>query len=274
MAENREYRSDVFSMLMEDKSYALQVYNALNGSDYDDPQQVEVLSLEGGISLSIRTDCAFIVDMNLNIYEHQSTYNPNMPLRLLVYFTSYVKNMIKGRYVFGPKLIKIPTPHFAVFYNGLKDRPEREVIRLSMAYEKPTDKPELELICTVYNINTDKDKEIRQKCAVIDEYMQFIETVRMYEADGADAPVERAIRHCISCHILEDFLIRRGAEVLKQMTFDWTYERQMELAIAEASEDAREEERKNTERERKRADEAEKRAEAAERRVAELEAML
>ena len=183
MAENREYKSDVFSMLMKNKEYALQVYNALNGSDYDDPEQVEIVSLDKGISLSIRNDCAFIVDMNLNIYEHQSTYNPNMPLRALIYFTAYIKLLLKRRDVFSPTLIKIPTPHFAVFYNGTADRPKRETFRLSMAYEHPTDDPELELICTVYNINSEEDKELLEKCPVLAEYMQFVDCVRRLEAD-------------------------------------------------------------------------------------------
>ena len=90
MSENREYKSDVFSMLMEDKNNALQVYNTLNESNYSDPEQVEIVKLERGISLTIRNDCAFIVDMSLNIYEHQSSYNPNMPLRSLIYFASYI----------------------------------------------------------------------------------------------------------------------------------------------------------------------------------------
>lgn len=59
MNENREYKSDVFSMLMEDKRYALEVYNALNGSAYTDPEQVEMVRLERGVSLSIRNDAAF-----------------------------------------------------------------------------------------------------------------------------------------------------------------------------------------------------------------------
>ena len=81
MRKNREYKSDVFSMLMESKENALEVYNALNDSEYTNPEEVEIVQLERGVSLSIRNDASFIIDMNINIYEHQSTYNPNMPLR-------------------------------------------------------------------------------------------------------------------------------------------------------------------------------------------------
>lgn len=278
MTENREFKSDVFSMLMEDKRNALQVYNALNGSSHEDPEIVEMHTLEKGISLSVRNDAAFIIDMELNIYEHQSSFNANMPLRSLIYFITVVKGLVKNRDLFSSRMITIPTPHFAVFYNGTKDRPEREVLRLSEAYAKSTDKPELELCCTVYNINPDKDNGLLKQCKVLEEYTQFVEIVRKCEHDDEEAPVEMAIDHCIRNHILEDFLRERRAEVLKAMTIDMTFERREELIREEEREEGRKEGRKeervNTERERERAEQATKRAEQAEQRIAELEAQL
>ncbi len=249
-------------MLMEDKANALQVYNALNESSYDDPEQVEIVSLERGISLSIRNDAAFIVDMSINIYEHQSNYNPNMPIRSLIYYTAYLKKQIHGKDLLGSKLIKIPTPHFAVFYNGIGNRPEEEVLRLSDSFEKPMEHPELDLICKIYNINPGKNKGILSRCMVLDEYTRFVETVRRFEADGEDEPVEQAIDYCINNHILEEFLKKRRAEVLKVMTIDMTFERREEIW------------REEKEKERKRADDAEKSLEAANKRIAELEALL
>ena len=67
MRKNREYKSDVFSMLMESKENALEVYNALNDSEYTNPEDVEIVQLERGISLSIRNDASFIIDMNINL---------------------------------------------------------------------------------------------------------------------------------------------------------------------------------------------------------------
>lgn len=241
MSENREFKSDVFSMLMEDKENALQVYNALNGSSYEDPNQVEIVSLENGISLSIRNDAAFIVDMSLNIYEHQSTYNPNMPLRALIYFAAYLKKLIKNRDLFGSRLIGIPTPHFAVFYNGVENRPERETIKLSASYEKQTNKPELELICTIYNINNVRDQRFFCKCRVLNEYTQFVETVRKNEEKGIDNPIETAIDQCINSHILEKFLKEHREEVLKTMTIDMTFERREKLFRREEHEEGRQE---------------------------------
>ncbi|MCR5355981.1 MAG: hypothetical protein K6E63_01115 [Lachnospiraceae bacterium] len=236
MTENREYKGDVFSMLMEDKKNALQVYNALNGSSHEDPELVDIYTLEKGISLSIRNDAAFIIDMELNIYEHQSSYNPNMPLRSLIYFTTILKCLIKNRDMFSTHLITIPTPHFAVFYNGLKDRPEQETLKLSAAYAKATDEPELELTCTLYNINPDKDTGLLRRCTVLDEYTKFVETVRKFELAEIDAPIEKAIDYCIGNHILEAFLTERRTEVLKAMTIDMTFERREGLIREEERE--------------------------------------
>ena len=225
MKENREYKSDVFSMLMEDKKNALEVYNALNGSAYDDPEQVEVVTLQDAISLSIRNDAAFIVDTDINFYEHQSSFNPNMPLRALKYYATTLEKQVQNRDWFASHLIKIPTPHFVVFYNGVRNRPVIETMKLSDAYEKPTDSPELELICTVHNINPGKDTELLAKSEVLEGYTTFVEAVRRFESEGSGEPIKDAIEYCINNHILEKFLKERRSEVEKNMAIDMTFER-------------------------------------------------
>jgi hypothetical protein len=117
MSGNREYKSDVFSMLLEEPENALEIYNALNGTNYQDPKIVQIMNLHKGISLSVRNDAELVIDFDLNIYEHQSTYNPNMPLRSLVYYVNDLDKIIKGKDIYGRSLVKIPTPHFVVFYN-------------------------------------------------------------------------------------------------------------------------------------------------------------
>ena len=239
MTENREVKSDVFSMLMEDKKNALEVYNALNGSNYKDVELVELKTLEKGISLTIRNDAAFIIGMNLNIYEHQSTYNPNMPLRHLIYIAEIIKGMVKNRDMYGDSKILIPTPKFVVFYNGRRNRPGKEILKLSNLYQKPTDSPEMELICTVYNINPGKSEGLLDNCSVLNEYTMFIEKIKEYEALGSGNPIEPAIDWCIENHILEDFLRLRGPEVLKAMTLDMTFEHREEIMRREAAEEAK-----------------------------------
>ena len=234
--ENREYKSDVFSMLMQVPEYALDVYNALNGSDYKDPNLVEMKTLEKCISLTVRNDAAFIIDMHLSIYEHQGTYNPNMPLRILIYLADILKPIIKQRDIYSRKKITIPTPNFVVFYNGIEDRPRKEIQRLSDSYVHG-EEINLELICTVYNINPGYNEDIRKKSEVLDGYTIFVEKVREYLASEDEEAISHAVDYCIEHGVLEDFFAQNKSEVVKNMTIDMTFERRMELSAKENFED-------------------------------------
>ncbi|MCD8149256.1 MAG: hypothetical protein LUE92_06775 [Clostridiales bacterium] len=234
MSGNREYKSDVFSMLMEYLEYALSVYNVLNGSDYRDPSKVVIYKLEHSIQLSIRNDASFIVDSYLSLYEHQSSTNPNMPLRFLFYVTDLFKEIVKNRDLFSPNLVKIPTPSFVVFYNGVSKRPAVEYQKLSNAFEHPDDRSDLELRCKVYNINPGNNEELTDKCSVLEEYTAFVERVRFYNREYTlDEALDRAIDSCIEEHILENFLRERRGEVKRAMTLDYTFERRLQLAREE-----------------------------------------
>ena len=256
MNGNREYKSDVFSMLMEDKKRALQLYNVMNGSSYDNPDDVEIKTLDGGISLTVRNDAAFVVDARLSIYEHQSTVCPNMPVRSLIYFTTILSDMLSGRggegrerkigrNLYGRKLVKIPVPQFVVFYNGEEKQPEVQELKLSDAYEKATDDPRLELKCMVYNINNGRNEEIRHSCRWLDEYMIFVNKVRELHYGRTDedllVDIQMAIDYCIEHNILRDFLIKRRNEVTKSMKLDYTFDRQLELEREDAREEGFEE---------------------------------
>ena len=227
MTENREYKSDVFSLIMGVPRYALQTYNILNHTELDNPDEVKMERLESGISLSRRNDASFIVNADLNFYEHQSTYNPNMPLRGLIYFVGAMKDFIKGRDLFGRTQIKIPVPHFVVFYNGLELRPEVEYLKLSDSFMKPTDDPDLELKCVVYNINKGYNTDMISNCEALRGYMMFVEQVRKYDAkaDDPEDAVEKAIQYCIDHNVLRDFFIENREEVSKMAIIDMTWEK-------------------------------------------------
>ncbi len=244
MKENREYKNDVFCMLMEDPMNALALYNALNGSDLSDPSLVEMCTLDKGVSVTVHNDAAFIVDASLSVYEHQSTVCPNMPVRSLVYFSNMLESMIKGKNIYGHKLVKIPTPRFAVFYNGEERQPEQYEYRLSDCFERPVEKPELELICKVYNINFGKNEDILEKCPFLKDYMTFVDYVRRFHKENGyeqlyDA-IERAIDRCIEENVLRDFLIEHRSEVVKVTRLDYTFEQQILLEREDAREEGRE----------------------------------
>ena len=239
MTGNREYKSDVFSMLLEEKENALLLYNALNDSDYTNPDDVEICTLEKGISLTVRNDASFVIDSSLNIYEHQSTVCPNMPLRSLIYAANHLEKRIKQQRLnlFGHTLVKIPTPKFIVFYNGKENQPEKCEYKLSDCFEKETDNPQLELKCIVYNINKGNNTSLLEKCSFLKEYMIFIDYVRYYYDEKnmslGDA-IEYVIDRCIDENVLKEFLINRREEVAKVTNLDFTFERQIELEREEA----------------------------------------
>ena len=239
MTGNREYKSDVFSMLLEDKENALLLYNALNDSDYTNPDDVEICTLEKGISLTVRNDASFVIDSSLNIYEHQSTVCPNMPLRSLIYVANHLEKRIKQQRLnlFGHTLVKIPTPKFIVFYNGKENQPEKYEHKLSDCFEKETDNPQLELKCIVYNINKGNNAELLNRCGFLKDYMIFIDYVRYYYDEknlSLGDSIEYAINRCIDEDVLKDFLINRREEVAKVTNLDFTFERQIELEREEA----------------------------------------
>ncbi len=229
---------------MEDKRNALSVYNALNNTNYTNFDDVEIVTLEKGISLTVRNDAAFIVDAALSVYEHQSTICPNMPVRNLIYYTTIVKPLVKKHNIFGRKLVKIPIPKFAVFYNGDEDQPEEYNLRLSDAFEQKADNPELELICKVYNINYGKNRELLEKCPVLKGYMYFVDAVKQYYSimnhDDLELAIHKAIDLCIKNDILADFFSENRNEVVKVTTMDYTFDKQITMERIEAREEGHE----------------------------------
>ena len=228
---NREYKSDVFSMLISEPEYALQVYNGLNDSDYTDPSMVDIKTLENGISLTVRNDAAFIVGSDLNLYEHQSRYNANMALRQFIYFAHTIEGMIDRKDLYSRKRIPIPFPRFVVFYNGIEGRPDVEIQRMSEHFTRQDESPELDLKCVIYNINPGKNEDLFIKCPVLDGYTQFVEKVRDNKEVGQkdNDAVENAIDSCIAEGILADFFKRRRNEVTKVIMIDMTFEAREKL---------------------------------------------
>ena len=251
---NREYKSDVISMMLQIPEYALDVYNAMNDSVYTDPDMIQIMRLENGISLSVRNDASFFISNYLNLYEHQSTYSPNAPLRFLIYLTNLLKKTIRKRDLYGRKRVQIATPHFAVFYNGTEKRPEKEVLKLSDAFINRTDTPEIELTVTVYNINPDNNTQLLEKSEVLRGYMIFVNHVREnlehqkkiaqnapeYEEE-LEVAINEAIDYCVKHHIMEEFFRENRNEVTKSMVLDYTWERREELIRAEEYEDGKRE---------------------------------
>ena len=143
---NRKFKDTVFRMLFSDKEALLSLYNAVNNSHYTDSGALEIVTLENAIYMGMKNDLAFILDMNLYLYEHQSTINPNIPLRDLFYIAAEYQKLVDKKSLYSSSLQKIPNPHFIVFYNGSTPIDDCYTSRLSDAFYHVTDNPSLELL--------------------------------------------------------------------------------------------------------------------------------
>ena len=233
----RNYKDSIFRMLFKDKRNLLSLYNALNKTEYTDVGRLEITTLENAVYMNYKNDVSFVFDFELMLYEHQSTVNPNMPLRDLLYVTSILQKRISAENLYGSKQVMIPNPRFVVFYNGTDFQPERQILKLSDAYEKKQDDPELELTVTVYNINYGYNKEIMDACRTLKEYAMYVEQVRNYAKQmPLSEAVKKAVDHCIKTGILSEFLRKNRAEVIMLSIFEYDEEAHHKLLYEEGME--------------------------------------
>ena len=149
----RNYKDSVFRALFRDKKALLSLYNAVNGSAYTNTEDLEIYTLENAIYMNMKNDVSFLFDCSLTLYEHQSTYNPNLPLRDLFYMADLLKRYTVGMNLYSSAKVRIPTHRFVVFYNGTDWKEEKKVLCLSDLFLQPTDNPDLELRVMMCNIN-------------------------------------------------------------------------------------------------------------------------
>ena len=267
-SHQRDFKSRMFAMIFSDKKELLKLYNAVANRNYEDPELLEINTLENAFYMSMKNDLSFIIDSRLSLYEHQSTYNPNMPLRFLLYLSELYSGMVAGKNIYGRTRIPLPPPRFIVFYNGTEERPDREVMRLSDSYTIQGEEVWLELRADVLNVNLGHNKELLNACQTLHDYAEYVHRMRKYAKTMTigDA-VDRAIEECIQDGILKEFLEQNRAEAKAMSIFEYNQEEHIRME----REEAKEEERANTERERQRADEAEARAEEAEAQVKEIQ---
>ena len=184
---NRNYKDTLFRFIFSDKEKLLGLYNALNHSNYEDATELEINTLENAVYLNIKNDISFVFEFNLYLFEHQSTFCPNMPLRDLQYVSAVLENLIKDFDLYSGTLVKIPSPHFVVFYNGKEKKEDRMVLKLSDAFQNKEKEPQLELLVTMININYGKNKELMDACKDLRDYSIYVAKIRSYmEGNGGN----------------------------------------------------------------------------------------
>lgn len=242
-----KYKDTTFRMLFNDKEELLSLYNALNGTNYDNPDEMIINTIGDSTFMKVKNDVSFIFNYELGIFEHQSTPCPNMPLRDLFYVAKLLKSMTQKDDLYRSKLIKIPSPKFFVFYNGTEPMEDTKVYKLSEQFEKYEEFPDLELIVTLINVNEGHNPELMAACETLKNYSIFVAIVRKYIKDIASeiedsddavrAAIEKAIDDCINRGILKDFFEKHRKEVVEMEMWDYNEELHYKTIAQEKYED-------------------------------------
>ena len=237
---NRKYKDRLFVKLFQDKKNILELYNALNGTSYSNVDDVEITTIDDVVYMGMKNDCSFIIGSQLNLYEHQSTFCGNMPLRGLLYLSSVYQSYIvtHKKRIYGSQCITLPVPRFVVFYNGSQARPEKEILKLSDAFGG--DDRCLEFKAIMYNVNYGHNKELMKQCRILEDYAYFIDQIRKYEHDKypLKMAVELATKDCIDQDVLRDFLTKNRSEVTDMLLQEYSFKEHMKMEREDAREEA------------------------------------
>lgn len=243
--ENREVKNSVFVDLFyadesaEENDIAL--FNAIHDEPLPEGTVIRRFKVDTTIYMNFQNDISFDVGGKLLIFgEHQSTINENMPLRSLLYIGRAYEQLVAIRDRYKRKRISLPTPEFYTFYNGKENWDKEKELRLSDAYMIKVSQPMLDLKVKMININPSEHHKILEKCQVLREYSQFIDTVTKYQHKGVEEPYKKAIQECIKKGILADYLKRKGSEVVNMLTAEYDYEMDIEVQREEAFESGKE----------------------------------
>lgn len=226
----RNVKDRLFRFLFEkDRGALLELYNALHGTAYQDPSQLEIVTIESAVYVVMKNDLAYILSGTLNMYEHQSTYSPNLPVRFLIYLAQEYQIVIEKaeKSIYGTSRITLPTPRCVVFYNGTEELPEEQILKLSDAFENKKAGADVELIVRMLNINYGYNKQLMEKCRLLEEYSKLVAVTRnhmLVERDLQTA-LNRAVDDCIAKGILKEFLLKNRAEVLGMLLEEFDAEK-------------------------------------------------
>ena len=242
----RNYKDRLFKAIFgrdteQSKQWRLELYNALNGTSYTDPDALVINTIENVIYLTMRNDISFLVDSQMTLYEQQSTYNPNMPLRGLMYFAQLYQMYLsqQEKDLFRSTLIKIPNPQFVVFYNGATEKPDRTELKLSDAFEIKDDSSSFEWTATMININKNHNSTLQKNCKPLYHYVKYVSRIAENKKTGMSAKdaVTEALDWAISEKLLDGFFKQQKEEVLSMSLTEF----EEEIAIRGWREDGIEE---------------------------------
>ena len=139
------------------------------------------------------------------LYEHQSTVNPNMPLRGLLYFSQLYQQYIdkNKKNLYGSVLVKIPAPQFIVFYNG--DTEQADLVKYR---------------------NKNHNESLSKNCEPLYYYCEFVNQVKENLSQGMpfDSAVNEAVDFAIKSDFLEGFFREKRMKILDDIYTEFDQE--------------------------------------------------
>ena len=267
---NLKHKDTLFRKIFTyNKQWLLDLYNAVNGTNYTNPDDIEFTTVKNAVYMGMKNDISFLITDTMNFYEHQSSYNPNMPLRMLIYagmvYSSYADDESNSYNIYSSKTGKLPLPKLICFYNGESDKPESMVLKLSDAFEiKGETKPDIEVIVTMLNINYGHNKRLMEACKPLNEYAWFIEEIRKNKKNSltVENAVDKALDEMPVNFKIRSYLISNRSEVRRMCITEFDEEKVRRAFKREAQEES-----ERADKEKGRADKAESRADAEKNRA-------
>ena len=222
----RQSKDILFRLVFgNDRQALLQLYNVLHGTAYTDPHELQIVTLDNAIYISRKNDLAFLLAGSINMYEHQSTLNPNMPVRFLIYLAQEYQLLVEST------------------DNGITDTPDEHELRLSSAFSNQDVEPAAEVVVKVININYGHNDHLMQGCGMLSQYAQFVAVTREYanKYDNREEAMNAAIEYCIGHGILEDILRKHRSQVLGSLLEEFDEKKYARTLREEGYEAGREE---------------------------------
>ena len=220
---NPEYKDRLFKFIFgketeQSKRWRLQLYNALNGTNFTDPDELKINTIENIVYITMHNDISFLVDTEMNLFEEQSSYNPNMPLRGYMYlarlYQTYLANEKKN--LISSNRVMIPTPKFYVFYHGGPKQPDRWKMRLSDSFLSKDASGDFQWTATIINLHPNHNTALNKSCIPLYHYVKFASMITENKKAGIEKKeaIEKAVDRAINENLLEGFFKIHRAEVI------------------------------------------------------------
>ena len=243
-----QYKDRLFSFIFGNeahKEWTLSLYNAVNGTTYDDPEQIVITTIREALYLGMHNDVSFMIADQMNMYEQQSTFNPNMPLRMLQYAGSlYEKDItLRGKNKYSRRIVPLPVPKLVLFFNGLETGKDEQTLELSDAFDPlRRHDADIQVRVRMINVNHGHNRKMMEACRPLTEYAWVVDRIRTLERkNGLEAAIGMTIDELPEDFLLRPYLEGHRAEVKTMLLTEYNEAKQMEQFYQEGREEGREE---------------------------------